>query len=137
MRTADGYIISKCLNDGDSTAFGLLVDKYKASIYALACSKLHNFHDAEDVTQEVFVKAYRNLRKLRRWDNFFAWLYSITSNLCKDFLQEDAYSAYSKTFTGRYLFVVFIYKLNNTGIVVSARDMSPRERRYYNDKKKS
>jgi RNA polymerase sigma factor (sigma-70 family) len=90
MRTADGYIISKCLNDGDSTAFGLLVDKYKASIYALAYSKLHNFHDAEDVTQEVFVKAYRNLRKLRRWDNFFAWLYSITSNLCKDFLQEKA-----------------------------------------------
>jgi len=89
MRTADGYIISKCLN-GDSTAFGLLVDKYKASIYALAYSKLHNFHDAEDVTQEVFVKAYRNLRKLRRWDNFFAWLYSITSNLCKDFLQERA-----------------------------------------------
>jgi RNA polymerase sigma factor (sigma-70 family) len=90
MRTADGYIISKCLNDGDSTAFGLLVDKYKASIYALAYSKLHNFHDAEDVTQEVFVKAYRNLPKLRRWDNFFAWLYSITSNLCKDFLQEKA-----------------------------------------------
>jgi len=90
MRTADGYIISKCLNDGDSTAFGLLVDKYKASIYALAYSKLHNFHDAEDVTQEVFVKAYRNLRKLRRWDNFFAWLYSITSNLCKDLLQERA-----------------------------------------------
>jgi RNA polymerase sigma factor (sigma-70 family) len=87
MRTADGYIISKCLN-GDSTAFGLLVDKYKASIYALAYSKLHNFHDAEDVTQEVFVKAYRNLPKLRRWDNFFAWLYSITSNLCKDLLQE-------------------------------------------------
>jgi uncharacterized DUF497 family protein len=44
---------------------------------------------------------------------------------------EDAYSAYSKTFTGRYLFVVFIYKLNNTGIVISARDMSPRERSYY------
>ncbi|MEK7400226.1 MAG: BrnT family toxin [Candidatus Poribacteria bacterium] len=50
---------------------------------------------------------------------------------------EDAYSAYSKTFAGRYLFVVFIYKQNNTGIVVSARDMSPRERRYYNAQKKN
>ena len=49
---------------------------------------------------------------------------------------EDAYSAYSKTFTGRYLFVVFIYKTNSTGIVISARDMSLRERRYYNAKKK-
>ena len=50
---------------------------------------------------------------------------------------EDIYIAYSRTFDGRHLFVVFIYKLNNTGIVISARDMSPRERRYYNDKKKS
>ena len=82
MRTEDGYIIHKCLN-GDKAAFGLLVDKYKASIYALAYSKLGNFHDAEDVTQEAFVKAYQKLRTLRRWDSFLAWLYSITSNICK------------------------------------------------------
>jgi len=82
MRTEDGHIIQKCL-DGDSAAFGLLVDKYKASIYALAYSKLGNFHDAEDVTQEVFVSAYLKLRTLRRWDNFLAWLYAITSNQCK------------------------------------------------------
>ncbi|MFC1713654.1 sigma-70 family RNA polymerase sigma factor [Candidatus Poribacteria bacterium] len=82
MRTEDGHIIQKCL-DGDSAAFGLLVDKYKASIYALAYSKLGNFHDAEDVSQDVFVSAYLKLRTLRRWDNFLAWLYAITSNQCK------------------------------------------------------
>ena len=49
---------------------------------------------------------------------------------------EDAYIAYSRTFEGRYLFIVLIYKLNNTAIVVTARDMSPRERRYYNAHKK-
>jgi RNA polymerase sigma factor (sigma-70 family) len=86
MRTEDGYIIRKCL-DGDSAAFGILVDKYKGGIYALAYSKLCNFHDAEDVTQEVFVKAYQKLRTLRRWDNFHAWLYAITSNLCKDWIR--------------------------------------------------
>ena len=64
MRTEDGYIIDKCLK-GDPAAFGLLVDKYKASIYGLAYSKLRNFHDAEDVAQEVFIKAYENLRFLR------------------------------------------------------------------------
>ena len=85
MRTADGYIINRCL-DGDTEAFGLLVDKYKAGIYALAYGKVGNPEDAEDITQEAFLKAYRNLRKLKRWDNFFAWLYSITSNLCKDWL---------------------------------------------------
>ena len=73
MRTEDGYIINKCL-DGNSAAFGFLVDKYKGSIYAFAYSRLGNFHDAEDVAQEVFIKAYQNLRNLRRWDNFLAWL---------------------------------------------------------------
>ena len=71
MRTEDGHIIHKCLN-GDTAAFGLLVDKYKASVYALAYSKLHNFHDAEDITQETFLKAYQKLRTLRWWDNFLA-----------------------------------------------------------------
>jgi len=83
MRTEDGRIIRECLN-GDSASFGLLVDKYKASIYALAYSRLHNFHDAEDIAQEVFLKAYRNLRTLRRWDSFLVWIRSITINLCKN-----------------------------------------------------
>ena len=89
MRTEDGYIIDKCLN-GDPAAFGLLVDKYKASIYALAYAKLGNFHDAEDLTQEVFLKAYQKLATLKRWDKFLAWLYAITSNLCKNFLRSKS-----------------------------------------------
>jgi RNA polymerase sigma factor (sigma-70 family) len=86
MRTEDGHIIFKCL-EGDPAAFGLLVDKYKGSIFALAYSKLGNFHDAEDVTQEVFIKAYRKLKTLKNRDNFLAWLYAITSNLCKDWFR--------------------------------------------------
>ena len=53
MRTADGYIVHKCLN-GDSAAFGLLVERYKEGVYALAYSKLGNFHDAEDVTMVIW-----------------------------------------------------------------------------------
>jgi len=87
VRTEDGHIIDKCLN-GDSAAFGLLVDKYKGGVYALAYSKLGNFHDAEDVAQDVFIKAYQKLRTLRRWDNFLAWLYAITSNRCKMLIRE-------------------------------------------------
>ena len=64
MRTEDGYVIQKCL-DGEQAAFGLLVDKYKESVYALAYSKLGNFHDAEDVAQEVFIKAYEKLSTLK------------------------------------------------------------------------
>jgi RNA polymerase sigma factor (sigma-70 family) len=89
LRTADGYIINKCLN-GDKAAFGLLVDKYKEGVYALAYSKLGNFHDAEDVAQEVFVKAYRKLHTLKQYDSFHAWLYATTSNLCKDWIRARA-----------------------------------------------
>jgi RNA polymerase sigma factor (sigma-70 family) len=82
MRSADGYLIDKCLN-GEPEAFGVLVDRYRASMFALAYSKLRNFEDAEDVTQDAFVLAYKNLRTLKQYDSFHAWLYSITSNLCK------------------------------------------------------
>ena len=86
MRTEDGHIVFECL-EGDPAAFGLLVDKYKGSIFALAYTKLGNFHDPEDVTQEVFIKAFKKLKTLRNRDNFLAWLYAITSNLCKDWLR--------------------------------------------------
>jgi RNA polymerase sigma factor (sigma-70 family) len=89
MRTEDSYIISRCLN-GESEAFGLLVDKYKAGIYAFTYAKLRNFHDAEDVTQEVFIKAYRNLKNLKRWDSFLKWLYSIAFNLCADWVRAQS-----------------------------------------------
>jgi len=89
VRTEDGYIVQKCL-EGDSAAFGLLVDRYRKSIYALAYSKVHNFHDAQDITQEAFLKAYRNLPNLRRWDNFMGWLYRITVNLSRDVLRSRA-----------------------------------------------
>lgn len=68
----------------------MLVDKYKGSVYGLAYAKLGNFHDAQDITQEVFLKAFRKLRTLKRWDKFLSWLYAITSNLCKDFLRSKA-----------------------------------------------
>ena len=89
MRTEDGHIIQKCL-DGDAAAFGLLVDKYKGSVYGLAYAKLGGFYDAQDMTQEVFLKAYQKLRTLKRWDKFLSWLYAITSNSCKDFLRSKA-----------------------------------------------
>ena len=82
MRSEDGYFVRKCLY-GDPTAFGFLVDKYKACVYAFTYSRLHNFHDAEDVTQEAFIKAYRKLNTLKRYDSFLAWLYAIAFNLCK------------------------------------------------------
>jgi RNA polymerase sigma factor (sigma-70 family) len=86
MRTEDGSIIYKCLN-GDREAFAILIDKYKAGIYAYVCAKLKNMDDAEDVTQEVFIRAYRDLHKLRRWDSFAYWLYAIATYQCRNWLR--------------------------------------------------
>jgi RNA polymerase sigma factor (sigma-70 family) len=86
MRTEDGSIIQQCL-EGDSAMFGFLVDKYKRSVYALAYSKVNNFHDAQDITQEVFIKAFRNLHTLKSWDNFMGWLSRITLNTCKSWIR--------------------------------------------------
>jgi RNA polymerase sigma factor (sigma-70 family) len=83
MRTDDGYIIHRCLN-GDPEAFGILVDRYKEGIYAYVRNKLHDWHDAQDVSQEVFIQAYRKLHTLRKWDSFSGWLFRIASNHCKN-----------------------------------------------------
>jgi RNA polymerase sigma factor (sigma-70 family) len=86
MQIEDKYIIQKCL-DGETEAFGFIVDRYRQSVYAFAYSKLRNRQDAEDVTQKVFIKAYQKLRTLKQWDNMHAWLYSITANMCKDWIR--------------------------------------------------
>ena len=84
MHTRDGHIVHQCLS-GSAEAFALLVDKYKERIFALVYAKVGQFQDAEDLTQDVFLEAYKNLSTLRRWDNFYPWLYSIASNQCKNF----------------------------------------------------
>jgi RNA polymerase sigma factor (sigma-70 family) len=97
MRTEDGSIIHRCLS-GDSGAFAILVDKYKAGIYAYTYYKLCNFQDAEDATQEVFERAYRNLRSLRRWESFAFWLYRIAANQCRRW-----FNARSRRPDGQYI----------------------------------
>ena len=87
MHTGDGHIVDQCLS-GNTDAFALLVNKYQARIFALVYAKVGQFQDAEDITQEVFINAYKKLSTLRRWDNFYPWLYSIAVNRGKDFRRD-------------------------------------------------
>ncbi len=89
MRTEDGSIIQECF-DGKPEAFGLLVDKYKGGIFAFVYGRLGRLQDAQDVTQEVFIEAYRGLHSLRRWESFVFWLYRIARNLCVDWLKAES-----------------------------------------------
>ena len=60
MYTRDGHIVHQCLS-GNTEAFALLVDKYQARIFALVYAKVGQFQDAEDITQDVFLNAYKKL----------------------------------------------------------------------------
>ena len=65
---------------GDGVAFALLVDSYAARIYTHLYRFVRNPQDAEDLTQEVFLKAYRFLRHYDGQRPFRSWLYAIATN---------------------------------------------------------
>lgn len=67
---------------GDKDAFGDLVCRYQGLVYGLAYHRVGNFADAEDVAQDVFVKAFRTLHQLEQPGRFAAWLKTITANEC-------------------------------------------------------
>ena len=81
MYSADEQIVSRTLA-GDRDAFGILVHKYQEMVFAYAFQKVRNEADAQDVMQEVFLRAYRNLYALRHPHRFRSWLYTIMSNEC-------------------------------------------------------
>lgn len=72
---------------GDLDAFNPLVLKYQNRIVALIFSILQDFAQAEDIAQEVFVKAFRNLPHFRNESLFSTWLYQIAMNQTRSFLR--------------------------------------------------
>lgn len=65
---------------GDETAFTKLVTKYRQQVYAVAYRFTGNTQEADDLAQETFIKAYRNLDKFRGDASFKTWLMRITTN---------------------------------------------------------
>lgn len=82
----DDVLIQKVL-DGDTNLFGELINKYQDFIYGLAYSKIKDITDAQDITQDVFIKAYRKLDQLEKPEKFIQWLRAITVNECLNCLQ--------------------------------------------------
>ncbi|MCF6218873.1 MAG: RNA polymerase sigma factor RpoE [Gammaproteobacteria bacterium] len=76
----------KRVQNGDKTAFDLLVLKYQHKIIKLVSRFVREPSDALDVTQDSFIKAYRALPNFRGESAFYTWLYRIASNTAKNFL---------------------------------------------------
>ncbi len=87
MKNDDVQLIQRVL-EGDDTAFSTLVKKYQRSVHALAWRKVGDFHIAEDITQDSFLKAYQRLSTLKEPQSFASWLYVITANQCKAWIRK-------------------------------------------------
>lgn len=74
------------VQQGQRQAFDLLVKKYQARILALILRFVRDRHEAEDVAQETFVRAYRALANFRGDAAFYTWLYRIAINTAKNHL---------------------------------------------------
>ena len=87
MKNDDVKLIQRILS-GDDTAFTTLVRKYQKPVHALVWRKIGDFHIAEDITQDTFLKAYQKLATLKDPQSFAGWLYVIATNHCKTWLRK-------------------------------------------------
>ena len=74
---------------GDTNAFAFLVEKYKVMVYSLSYKMLKHKEEAEEVSQDTFIKAYKNLKKFEGNSKFSTWLYKIAYRNCLDVLKKN------------------------------------------------
>lgn len=74
----------KQVRKGDQNAFGEIVELYKDKVFQLCFRMLGNSHEAEDISQEAFIRAYINIERYNIDRKFSTWLYRIATNLCID-----------------------------------------------------
>ena len=81
MKNENAQLVNQFLA-GDEGAFTTLVKKYQKSVHALVWRKVGDFHIAEEITQDTFLKAYQKLATLKNPNQFAGWLYVIADRLC-------------------------------------------------------
>lgn len=69
---------------GDQNAYGEIVELYKDKVFQLCYRMLGNRHEAEDIAQEAFIRAYVNIARFNMELKFSTWIYRIATNLCID-----------------------------------------------------
>lgn len=90
----DAELVALALAD-DRAALEQLVKRHLTSVYQIAKFYVHNVQDTEDVTQEVFVKVWKNLEKFQLQRKFSAWISEITKNTALDLLKKKRHLSFS------------------------------------------
>ena len=89
-QTSDTQLVElvKQASDGNRFAFEQLIDYYQEDIYRMIYYRIRTRMDAEDLTQDVFIRAYRSISRLREPDRFRSWLFRIAVNRVNDYLRK-------------------------------------------------
>ena len=87
MDASEAAAVLARARQGDSDAFRAIVERHSRSVFRLAFRMTGNEHDAEDVVQESFLRAYRQLGRFESRANFGTWLYRITANCAVDLMR--------------------------------------------------
>ena len=90
----DNEIISKVLS-GDYQAYAGLVNRYQNYVFTLTLRMIKSREDAEEVAQDVFIKAYKYLADFKGASKFTTWLYTIVNNTCISFLRKKKLDIHS------------------------------------------
>jgi len=88
MTKNDQYYINKVI-EGDVNAFAYLVDKYKNLVFTLVYRLLKNKEEAEEVSQDAFIKAFNSLSRFKGDSKFSTWIYRIAYNSSLDNLKKN------------------------------------------------
>lgn len=91
---AEAALIDR-LRDGDRFAFREFMDGYQKQVYFMALDLTGNHQDAEDLTQDVFIKAYRSIDKFRGDSKLSTWLYRITVNGYLDTYRKKSFKIFN------------------------------------------
>jgi RNA polymerase sigma-70 factor (ECF subfamily) len=90
LRPVDDRSVIERVLKGDTEAFNLLVRQWEKPIFNFIFRLIGDRDEAMDLSQEAFMKAYRELRTLKDRDRFSAWLYRIAHNTCFSRMRKDA-----------------------------------------------
>jgi RNA polymerase sigma-70 factor (ECF subfamily) len=83
----DEQTIFKEVRNGNREIYSHIVERYKRRAYNIAYGFVHSEEDAMDISQDAFIKSYKNIKKFDTTKDFFPWFYTILKNLCFDFLR--------------------------------------------------
>ena len=84
----DKHYINQII-EGNSNAFAVLVDRYKDLVFTLAYKMVKNREEAEEISQDTFIKIFKSLNKFKGESKFSTWVYKITYNTCLDRLKKS------------------------------------------------